>query len=198
MAYDNFQDEPKLPVKGKSKRRSEEHLPRIFRTPSNKDKDAYALDMVSSILTSGKSSRMYKKLVEEKKALQVLAFNDSQEDYGTYIMGALPMGETSLDDLAIEMENEITKLQTELISEKEYQKLQNQFENNFVNSNSGVENIAGTLAANYMLKGGKTNLINDELNVYRSITREDIKRVANELLNVNNRVEMDYLKAKSE
>ena len=35
MAYDNFQDEPKLPVKGKSKRRSEEHLPRIFRTPSN-------------------------------------------------------------------------------------------------------------------------------------------------------------------
>ena len=126
--------------------------------------------MVSSILTSGKSSRMYKKLVEEKKALQVLAFNDSQEDYGTYIMGALPMGETSLDDLAIEMENEITKLQTELISEKEYQKLQNQFENNFVNSNSGVENIAGTLAANYMLKGGKTNLINDELKPWCSIS----------------------------
>ncbi|MBP9601571.1 MAG: insulinase family protein [Lutibacter sp.] len=169
----------------------------IFRTPSNKDKDAYALDMVSSILTSGKSSRMYKKLVEEKKALQVLAFNDSQEDYGTYIMGALPMGETSLDDLATDMNNEIVKLQTELISEKEYQKLQNQFENNFVNSNSGVENIANTLAANYMLKGN-VNLINDELSMYRSITREDIKRVANELLNANNRVEMDYLKAKSE
>ncbi|WP_372744069.1 M16 family metallopeptidase [Lutibacter sp.] len=169
----------------------------IFRTPSSKDKDAYALDMVSSILTSGKSSRMYKKLVEEKKALQVLAFNDSQEDYGTYIMGALPMGETSLDDLATEMNNEIVKLQTELISEKEYQKLQNQFENNFVNSNSGVENIASTLATNYMLKGN-AHLINDELSIYRSITREDIKRVANELLNANNRVEMDYLKAKSE
>ena len=79
----------------------------IFRTPSSHDKDAYALDMVSSILTSGKSSRMYKKLVEEKKALQVLAFNDSQEDYGTYIMGALPMGETSLDDL-IRQENGLT------------------------------------------------------------------------------------------
>ena len=107
------------------------------------------------------------------------------------------MGETSLEDLSIEMENEITKLQTELISEKEYQKLQNQFENNFVNSNSGVENIAGTLATNYMLKGN-TKLINDEINIYRSITREDIKRVANELLNANSRVEMDYLKAKSE
>ncbi len=169
----------------------------IFRTPSNKDKDAYTLDMVSSILTSGKSSRMYKKLVEEKKALQVLAFNDSQEDYGTYIMGALPMGETSLDDLAKEMDEEITKLQTELISEKEYQKLQNKFENNFVNSNSGVQNIANTLAANYTLKGN-TKLINDEINIYRSITREDIKRVATEYLNKNKRVEMDYLKTKSE
>jgi (2Fe-2S) ferredoxin len=48
-----------------------------------------------------------------------------------------------------------------------------------------------------MLKGN-TNLINDELSIYRSITREDIKRVANELLNAKNRVDMDYLKAKSE
>ncbi|WP_372801219.1 M16 family metallopeptidase [Lutibacter sp.] len=169
----------------------------IFRTPSNKDKDAYVLDMVSSILTSGKSSRMYKKLVENKKALQVLAFNDSQEDYGTYIMGALPLGETSLDEIAKEMDEEITKLQTELISEKEYQKLQNTFENRFVNSNSGVENIANTLARNYMLKGN-TNLINDEINIFRSITREDIKRVANKYLNKNQRVEMDYLKKESE
>ncbi|MBT8318456.1 MAG: insulinase family protein [Lutibacter sp.] len=169
----------------------------IFRTPSSKDKDAYVLDMVSSILTSGKSSRMYKRLVENKKALQVLAFNDSQEDYGTYIMGALPLGETSLDEIAAEMEDEITKLQTELISEKEYQKLQNTFENRFVNSNSGVQNIANTLARNYMLKGN-TNLINDEINIFRSITREDIKRVANTYLNKGHRVEMDYLKKESE
>jgi predicted Zn-dependent peptidase len=169
----------------------------IFRTPSSKDKDAYVLDMVSSILTSGKSSRMYKRLVENKKALQVLAFNDSQEDYGTYIMGALPLGETSLDEIAAEMDDEITKLQTELISEKEYQKLQNTFENRFVNSNSGVQNIANTLARNYMLKGN-TNLINDEINIFRSITREDIKRVANTYLNKNHRVEMDYLKKESE
>jgi len=111
-------------------------------------------------------------------------------------MGALPMGETSLDDLAVEMDAEITKLQTELISEKEYQKLQNKFENNFVNSNSGVENIANTLARNYMLKGN-TKLINEEINIYRSITREDIKNVANKYLKKNQRVEMDYLKEES-
>ncbi len=169
----------------------------VFRTPSNKDKDAYALNMVSSILTGGKSSRLFKKLVDNKKALQVLAFNDSQEDYGTYIMGALPMGEISLDDLGKEIDEEIIKLQTELISEREYQKLQNTFENNFVNSNSGVENIANTLARNFMLKGN-TNLINEEIEIYRSITREDIRNVAIKYLTLNARVDMDYVKKETE
>ncbi len=165
----------------------------VFRTPSIKDRDSYILDMVSTILTGGKSSRLYKKLVDEKKALQVLAFNDSEEDYGTYIMGGLPMGETSMDDLAKEFDYEIKKLQTELISEREFQKLQNKFENRFVNSNSGVANIANSLAKNYTLKGN-TNLINEEIKIYRSITREDIMRVAKTYLNENQRLDMDYLK----
>ena len=153
--------------------------------------------MVSTILTGGKSSRLYKKLVDNKKALQVLAFNTGMEDYGTYIMGALPMGDVSLEDLATAMDEEIVKLQTELISEREYQKLQNTFENQFVNSNSGVQNIANSLARNYMLKGN-TNLINEEIDIYRSITREDIKRVANKYLQLSKRVDMDYLAKKSE
>ena len=53
MAYDNFQDEPKLPVKGKSKRRSEEHLPRIFRTPSNSKFLGSTLDQMIALMTRG-------------------------------------------------------------------------------------------------------------------------------------------------
>ena len=169
----------------------------IYRTPSAKHRDTYALNMVSSILTSGRSSRLYKRLVDTRKSLQVLAFNDSQEDYGTYIIGALPMGEVSLNDLASEIDDEINKLQTELISEKEFQKLQNIFENNFVNSNSGVANIVNTLARNYMLRGN-TNLINEQIDMYRSLTREDLMRVANKYLKPNQRVEMDYLKKETE
>jgi predicted Zn-dependent peptidase len=169
----------------------------IYRTPTAKHKDTYALNMVSSILTTGKSSRMYKNLVESRKALQVLAFNDSQEDYGTYIMGALPMGDVSLDELGKLMDKEIERLQTELISEKEFQKLQNIFENNFVNSNSGVSNIANTLARNYMLRGN-TNLINEQLDQYRSVTREDLMRVANTYLKSNQRIDMDYIKKENE
>ena len=51
-------------------------------------------------------------------ALEVAAFNIDNEDYGTYVVLALPMGETSLETLTAEMSNEVEKIQTELISEK--------------------------------------------------------------------------------
>ena len=52
-----------------------------------KTRDARVLDMISTYLSDGKSSRLYKKLVDTKKmALQAGAFNLSQEDYGTYII----------------------------------------------------------------------------------------------------------------
>ena len=165
----------------------------VYRTPSMKDRDAYVLDMISSILTDGRSSRMYKKMVDDEKiALQVLAFPRSQEDYGTYVMGALALGDTPLDTLAASIDEEIKKLQTELISEKEYQKLQNKFENRFVNSNSSIEGIASSLATYNMLYGD-TDLINKEIEIYQGITREDIRRVAKEYLNDNQRLELDYL-----
>ncbi|WP_428743567.1 M16 family metallopeptidase [Tenacibaculum sp.] len=164
-----------------------------YRTPSMKTRDARVLDMISTYLSSGKSSVLYKKLVDDKKmALQAGAFNLSQEDYGTYILFALPLGKTSLTDLVKEIDEEIAKIQNELISEKDFQKLQNQFENDFVNSNSSVEGIANSLARFNVLYGD-TNLINTEIEIYRSITREEIREVAKKYLNKNQRLVMEYL-----
>ena len=169
-----------------------------YRTPSFKERDAYVLDMISSYLSGGKSSVLYKKLVDEQKqALAVQAVNISQEDYGIYALFALPLGEVPLIDLLSEMDEEVVKIQNELISERDYQKLQNQFENQFVNSNSSVEGIASSLARYYMLYGN-TNLINNEIDIYRSITREDIQIVAKKYLNPNQRVVLDYLPKKDE
>ena len=169
-----------------------------YRTPSFKDRDAYVLDMISSYLSGGKSSVLYKKLVDnEKKALAVQAVNISQEDYGIYALFALPLGDVPLSNLLADMDDEVVKMQNELVSERDYQKLQNQFENQFVNSNSSVEGIANSLARYYMLYGN-TNLINNEIDIYRSITREEIKTVANKYLNPNQRVVLEYLPKKDE
>ena len=164
-----------------------------YRTPSFTEKDSYVLNMISDYLSDGKSSVLYKKLVDEQKqALQVAAFNLEQSDYGMYLIFALPLGETSLETLNTEMEEEIAKLRTDLISEKDFQKLQNKAENNYVNSNSSVAGIGESLATSYLLYGD-TNLVNKEIEIYRSITRKDIKRVANEFLKPSQRVVVDYL-----
>ena len=99
----------------------------VYRTPSMKDRDAYVLDMISSILTDGKSSRMYKKMVDEdKEALQVLAFPRSQEDYGMYVMGALAMGDTPLEQLGESMDEEIKKTSNRINFRKRIPKITKQ------------------------------------------------------------------------
>ncbi len=164
-----------------------------YRTPGFKERDAYVLDMISTYLSDGRSSKLYKKMVDDQKqALQVGAFNIGQEDYGMYLVFALPVGETTLEVLQTEMEEEVAKVRDELISEKDYQKLQNKFENDFVNANSSVEGIANSLARYYMLYGD-TDLINKEIDIYRSITREEIKEVANKYLKPNQSVIINYL-----
>ncbi|TVZ15809.1 M16 family metallopeptidase [Maribacter sp. MAR_2009_72] len=164
-----------------------------YRTPGFTERDAYVLDVISTYLSDGPSSKLYKKMVDDQKqALQVGAFNISQEDYGMYVVFGLPVGETTLEVLYTEMEEEIEKVRTTLISEKDYQKIQNKFENQFVNSNSSVEGIANSLARYYLLYGD-TSLINKEIEVYRSITREEIKNVASKCLNTNQRLLLEYL-----
>ena len=169
-----------------------------YRTPSMKDREAYVLDMISSILSDGKSSRLYKKMVDDKKiSLQVQAVNLSLEDYGAYVILSLPVGDNTLITLYDNIDEEIEKLKKDLITEREYEKLQNIFENNFVNSNSSMAGIANSLARNYMLYGN-TNLINTTIDIYKSITRDEIREVAKKYLNKENRVLIDYLPEGSE
>jgi len=167
-----------------------------YRTPSMKSRDARVLDMISTYLSDGKSSKLYKKIVDDKKmALQIGAFSYSQEDYGMYILYGMPQGETKTSAILSEMDEEIVKLQNDLISEKDLQKLKNKYDNNYVSSNSTIEGIAENLASYYLLYGD-VNLINTENAMYNSITREEIREIAKKYLNPNQRLVLDYVPAK--
>jgi len=103
-----------------------------YRTPSMKTRDARVLELISTLLSEGKSSRLYKKIVDDKKmALQVGTLSMNQEDYGAYVLFGLPLGQNSTESILKEMDEEIVKLQTDLISERDFQKLQNTIENDF-------------------------------------------------------------------
>ena len=164
-----------------------------FITPSFKERDAKVLDVILTILSNGKSSRLYKKLVDDKKmALQAFSFSRPLEDYSVYLIGSILAQGADKDELIKEIDDEIVKLQTELISDEDLQKVRNKFENQFVASNSNVQGIAATLAREYLL-GGDTNRINNELDIINYITKEEIREAAKKYLAKNKRVVMDYL-----
>lgn len=164
-----------------------------YHIPAQGTPDSYALDMLSTLLSGGQSSRMYKALVDEqKKAYTVQAFPFSLEDPGLYLtFGLVNMGVTP-EDLEKAMDAEIEKVQKELISEKEFQKIRNQVESNFVQQNSSAVGIAEQLA-NYHVYYKDANLINTELERYMKVTREDLQRVAKKYLVKENRVVLQYL-----
>ena len=165
-----------------------------YRIPGFKSPDTEALEMISSLLSGSGSSRLSTKMVDDKKeAVAVQAINLSLEDYGMYLTFALPNGTIPLDTLLKDIDTEIVRLKTDLISEKEYQKLQNQFENQYVSANTRALGIAENLAEGYSFYNKNTNNVNEQLQKIRSVTREQIREVAKKYLNKNQRVVLYYL-----
>ena len=169
-----------------------------YRMPAQGTPDFYAVEMLNTLLSQGESSRLYKRLVdEEQKALYVGSFPFPLEDPGiTLAFGIVNMG---VDPMAMEksMDDVVAKVRTDLISDKELQKLKNQVEADFVRTNSTVAGVAENLA-NYEMYFGDANLINNEIDRYMAVTKEDIKRVANKYFVPSNRVVLYYLPMKQQ
>lgn len=164
-----------------------------YRIPAQGTDDFYAVDMLSKLMSSGESSRLNKSLVDEQElAIASGSFPFSMEDPGISLGFAIANMGVDQDKLQAAMDAEFEKVQKELISEKEFQKLRNQMENDFISQNSRVAGIAESLA-NYHTYFGDANLINTELDRYMKVTREDIQRVAKKYFNKDNRVVLKYL-----
>jgi len=164
-----------------------------YHTPAMGTDDYYAVDMLSTLLSEGQSSRLYKNLVDKKQlAAQVSLFPMPLEDPGVAIVLGLPNMGVDNKKLENAMDTEIAKVRNNLISDRELQKLKNQFETQIVQQNSTIARRAQNLARNYTYFEN-TDLINQRLDKYLSVTREDIKRVANKYFRKDNRVVLYYL-----
>jgi len=171
-------------------------LPAIFmayKTPELVHADHYAVEMLSMILSQGNSSRLNKSIVEkQQKALFAVSFPFPLEDPGIAIMFAMPNMGGDLTELENAIEAEVVKLQTELITDEEFEKLRNMIESDFISSNSTMAGIAETLADYHAYKKN-TNLINTEIDKFLAVTKEDIMRVAKTYFVKTNRVILYYL-----
>lgn len=169
-----------------------------YHIPEKGTDDFYALDMLTTLLSDGKSSRLYKQLVdEEEKALQISSSLIDLEDPGLFFVFAIANQGVEADDLENSINKEVKKVRNGSIGDKEFEKLRNQIQNDFYSGKSEMQEIAITLAE-YHLFYDDPNLINTEIEKYMNVTKEDLKRVANEYLVPQNRSVLYYLPKSSE
>lgn len=164
-----------------------------YHMPSQGTDDYYAISMLTTLLSDGQSSRFYKEIVDkQQKAIQVMAVPLPMEDPGIFLtLGLANMG-VQPEDVEKSIDAEIEKVKKELVSEREFQKIRNQIENDFISGNSTIVGIAESLA-NYYVYYGDANLINNEIDKYMKVTREDMMDVAKKYLTSENRVVLYYL-----
>jgi len=169
-----------------------------YRIPAQGTEEFYAVDMLSTLLSRGGSSRLQKAIVEDQqKAIQVGSFPLALEDYSVSL--AFAFCNMGIDPSEVEksIDAEVERVKNELISDEEFQKLRNQIENDFVSSNSRVAGIAESLA-NYHMYFGDANLINTEIDRYLAVTKEDIRDAAKKYLKSDKRVVLYYLPKQGE
>lgn len=164
-----------------------------YHIPAQGTPDAYAVSMLTTYLSDGESSVFSKELQnKQQKAAQIYAFSWDREDPTVLINFAITNQGVDPGDLEKSINSEMEKVRKELIPEKAYQKILNQIESNFVNQNATAAGIAENLAQ-YKMYFGDANLINTEIERYRKVTREDIRRVAEKYLRPENRVVLYYM-----
>ena len=164
----------------------------IWRAPLLTHDDAEAIDLLINILANGKSSRMYRRLVDvERAAVNSAAFTWLQEKAGLVAAYAIGNRGVTIEQLDRLIEDEVQKLIDEGITDREFQKALNQKEAEIASSIGTMSSRAQSLAY-YHQWYGDTGRINKELESYRSVTKEDLQRVATEILVRNRRNTLHY------
>lgn len=163
------------------------HVPKMGTT------DWYALQLLTQMLSQGKSSRFQKEIVEkQQKGLAVGAFMIPNEDPGVAFMYGITNAGVKPEELEKSMLAEVEKVKSGTLSDEEYTKLMNQAESDFVSQNQRVLGVVENLATSYTFLGN-ANLVNTELERYTKLTKEDLKRAANKYFTKENRLVVYYL-----
>ena len=164
-----------------------------YHVPAMGTPEYYAVSLLNTILSDGQSSRFNKTLVDEKQlALQAMSVPLPLEHPGITLALLLPNMGTDLSTLEAAADQEIARLQQELIPEEEFQKLKNSIEAGMIGRLAGIEGRAELLATAYTYYKS-TSSVNTEIDKYLSVTREDIREAARKYFRKDNRVVLYYL-----
>ncbi|HEX3145556.1 MAG TPA: pitrilysin family protein [Pyrinomonadaceae bacterium] len=175
---------PNVPLKG---------VALTFLAPSSKSDDAAALRMASTILSQGRSSRLYQSLVyQQQLASSANASTDLREDAGMFTFIAFAAQGKKPEDVEAALKAEIKKLQDAPVTAAELEKAKNQIVTSQLRQREtslGKSNALGRAAVIL----GDPNRVNTDLDRLQAVTAEDIQRVAQKYLTDKNRYVIYYL-----
>ena len=158
--------------------------------------DYHAFDMLSDLLSNGKSSRLIQHLVIERRICSSIdAYIAGSLDAGLFHIIGKPAPGHTLDEVEKAVWEELEELKDDLVGEHELEKVKNRYESGQIFGNINYLNVATNLAYFEML--GKAENINEEVRHYRSVTAGQLQRVARTAFTHENSCTL-YYKAQSE
>jgi len=154
-----------------------EMLAMTYHIPNFQHKDQPALSAISEMLSSGKSARLYKTLVNEKRlANQIYAYNMENIDPGLFIFMAVCNPGIKAEDVEKEILAEIDKLKTEQVKAEELEKVKINTKSDFIHSLESSSSVAD-LFGGYLARGDLKPLMEYEDHI-NALTPENIQTAA--------------------
>ena len=151
----------------------------------------YVADLITEVLGGGASSRLHQSLIKEKKLFsQIECYHTGSNDPGLVVIEGKLIKGVSLEAADAAVEEELEKLKSAMITEKELTKIKNKTESAIVFEDMSVMNRANSLAIYELL--GDVNMMNTELEKYRAVTAEEILATSREIFDIRNSNTMYY------
>lgn len=165
---------------------------KTWHMPSRLERGYYVTDLITDILGGGASSRLYESLVKEKKFFSSIeCYHFGTIDNGLLtIEGKLVKG-VSIEEAEKAVNAEVEKMKSELVDEKELQKVINKTESTILFEDMSVMSRANSLAYYELL--GDAELMNDELQRYQSVTAQELLEESKKIFDENNSNTLYYL-----
>lgn len=157
-----------------------------YRTPETKDEDYYALDILSSLLTNGKSSRLYKSLVDNQLAAGVFVNFGFSFDPSLFSIYVVTNADVTTETVEEKIYAEIDKIKVSGITDQELQKVKNQKLMEFYKQVETIDGKSNNIGA-YELYFGDYKKMFDAPAHFNKVTIEDIQRVAKTYFTKSNR-----------
>ncbi|MBU1215840.1 insulinase family protein [bacterium] len=159
-----------------------EMLAITFHIPNFQHKDQITLSMLSQILYSGKSSRLYKELIDKKRLVNsVYAYNMENIDPGLFVFLATCNPGISAEEVEKELLKEIELMKTTEVTQAELEKIKINTKSDFIYSLESSTSVA-ELFGGYLVRGDITPLLNYEEDI-KKVTAADVQLAAKTYFN---------------